>query len=306
MRLGVVVPTPCATIDGVAAQLERLEALGVDSAWMPGIPNGPDILTLLAVAGRATDRIELGTAIVPVFPRHPAALAVQALAVHEALGGRFTLGVGLSHQKVVERQFGLSYERPVAFMRDYLEILRPLLDDGSVDHAGDRLRTRLRLDVARPAPAARPPGVLVAALGPRMLQLAGQLADGTMTWMTGPATIESHVVPRVRAAAEAAGRPAPRVAVSMPVMLTVDEEEGRVRADEAFAIYGRLPAYRAMLDREGASSPGQIALVGDEASLTKALVRLQGAGVTDFQVTPFGDQATIDRTVEYLASRPAG
>jgi 5,10-methylenetetrahydromethanopterin reductase len=300
VRLGVVVRNQGATVEGVAAQLVRLEALGVDSAWMPGIPNGPDILTLLALAGRDTRRLEIGSAILPVFPRHPAALAVQALAVNDALGGRFTLGVGLSHQKVVERQFGLSYERPVGFMRDYLEILRPLLRDGAVDHVGPRLRTRLRLDVPRTAPS--PPGVALAALGPQMLQLAGQIADGVMTWMAGPATIERHVVPGVMAAARAAGRPPPRVLASFPTLLTNDAAAGRAQANEEFAVYGRLPAYRAMLDREGASDPGDIALVGDEWALQAAVGRLRDAGITDLQLTPFGDDAAIDRTVEFLAT----
>lgn len=304
MRLGVVVPNQGATSDGVAASLARLEALGFDSAWMPGIPNGPDILTLLALAGRGTGRIEIGSAILPAFPRHPAALAVQALAVNDALHGRFSLGLGLSHQKVIERQFGLSYERPVGFMRDYLEILRPLLHEGEVDHVGSRLRTRLRLDVTRTA--TEPPAVLLAALGPQMLQLAGQLADGVLTWMTGPSTVEGHVVPGVVAAAADAGRPAPRILVSLPTMLTHDVGSGRAQADEEFALYGRLPAYRAMLDREGVDGPGDIALVGDETALSAELARLRDAGVTDLQATPFGDPSAIDRTIEFLASHLAG
>jgi 5,10-methylenetetrahydromethanopterin reductase len=304
VRVGVVIPNRGASIDGVAGWLTRLEQLGFDSAWIPGIPNGPDILTLLALGGRATSRIEIGSAILPVFPRHPAALAVQALAVNDALDGRFTLGVGLSHQKVIERQFGLSYERPVGFMRDYLDILRPLLSDGEVDHVGSRLRTRLRLDVTRTA--ATPPPVLLAALGSQMLRLAGQRADGTITWMTGLSTVADHVVPGVVAAAAELDRPAPRVVVSLPTLLTHDVVAGRAGADDEFAVYGRLPAYRAMLDREDAAGPGEIALVGDEAALAAALGRLRDVGVTDVQATPFGDQAAIDRTVEFLATRPAG
>lgn len=302
MRIGVVIPNPGATIDGVAGQLDRLERLGLDSAWMPGIPNGPDILTLLAVAGRVTRRIEIGSAIVPALPRHPAALAAQALAVNDALAGRFTLGVGLSHQKVMEGHLGLSYERPVAAMRDYLGILRPLLADQKVDYTGPRLRTRLWLDVARTAETV--PGVLLAALGPQMLRLAGRHADGTITWMTGLTTIEHHVVPAIAAAAREAGRPPPRVLAGLPIMLTDDGDAGRARADEEFALYGRLPSYRAMFEREGARSPGDVALVGDEAALTGALRRVRDTGATEFQATPFGDDATIQRTIEFLASRP--
>lgn len=302
MRLGIVVPNQGATIDTVAARLRWLEGLGVDSAWIPGIPNGPDVLTLLAVGGRGTQAIELGSAVVPALPRHPAALAVQALAVNDALSGRFTLGLGLSHRKVIEGHLGLSYERPVAAMRDYLAVLRPLMAEHAVDHPGERFRARLRLDVTTTAGTV--PGVLVAALGPQMLRLAGRAADGTITWMTGTRTFERHVVPTITAAASEAGRPPPRVLAGFPVLLTGDPAAGRARADEEFALYGRLPPYRAMLDREGAASPADVALVGDERALTAAIRRLRDAGATELQATPFGDAAQIDRTIEFLASRP--
>jgi F420-dependent oxidoreductase-like protein len=302
VRLGVVVPNQRATIDGVAARLRRLEELGVDSAWIPGIPNGPDVLTLLAVGGRATGAIELGSSVLPALPRHPAALAVQALAVNDAVRGRFTLGLGLSHQKVIENHLGLSYERPVAAMADYLAILRPLMVDHAVDHTGELFRTRLRLDVAPTAGTV--PGVLLAALGPQMLRLAGRAADGTITWMAGTETFDRHVVPTITAAAAEAGRPPPRVLAGFPVLLTADVDAGRARADEEFSLYARLPSYRAVLDREGAASPADVALVGDERALTAAIGRLRDAGATELQATPFGDAAAIDRTVEFLASRP--
>jgi len=304
LRFGVVLANDGATIDRVAEQLGRLEALGFDHAWMPGIPNGPDILTLLAVAGRSTAAIEIGSAVVPAYPRHPATLAQQALTVDDALGGRFTLGLGLSHRKVIEDHLGLSYDQPVAYMRDYLEILRPLLAVRSVDYSGPRLRTRFWLDVVHTAEAAPP--VMLAALGARMLELAGQLADGAMTWMGGLRTIEHHVVPRVTAAAEAAGRPPPRVLVSLPVMLTDDRDAAWVLANNQFALYGRLPAYRTALERDGAATPGDVALLGDERTLETAIGRLRDAGVTDFQATPFGDLPTVERTIEFLAGRPGG
>jgi 5,10-methylenetetrahydromethanopterin reductase len=314
LRFGVVVPNGGATTAAVADQLRRIEELGLDHAWMPGIPNGPDILTLLAVAGQATSRLEIGSAVVPAYLRHPAALAMQALTVDEALGGRFTLGVGLSHRKAVER-LGLSYDQPVGYMRDYLAILRPLLVSGSVDHTGPRLRTRLWLDLVRPRPhgadgtgGVAAPAVMLAALGPRMLRLAGEVADGAMTWMAGLPTIEQHIVPTLTAAARDAGRPPPRVLVSLPTMLTGGGEvdAGRALAAAEFDVYGRLPAYQAALARAGATGPADIALVGDERALGQAIGRLRDAGVTDFQATPFGDAATIDRTIEFVASRPGG
>lgn len=304
LRIGVVVPNAGATVDGVADWLRRIEELGLDHAWMPGIPNGPDILTVLALAGRATERIEIGSAVVPAYLRHPVALATQALAVDDALAGRFTLGVGLSHQKVVESHLGLSYDHPVAYMSDYLAILQPLLATGSVDHVGTQLRTKIWLDVARTGDGGSRPPVMLAALGPQMLRLAGRQADGVMTWMAGVQAIEDHVVPTVTEAASTAGRPPPRVLASLPVMLTDDVDAARTRADDEFALYGRLPAYRAMLALAGATRVGDIALVGDERMLTDAIGRLRDAGVTDLQVTPFGDAAAADRTVEFIASRP--
>ena len=156
MRIGVVVPNQRATVESVRAHLVRLEQLGVDSAWMPGIPNGPDILTLLAVAGQATEHLELGTAIVPTHPRHPVALAAQALTVDDALGGRLTLGIGVSHEKVIDGQLGLDFDRPVRHVREYLSILRPLLAEQRVDFQGETMRTRIRLDASVQRPAAAP------------------------------------------------------------------------------------------------------------------------------------------------------
>lgn len=307
MRVGLVLANHGATIAGVADELRRAEALGFDSAWIPGIPNGPDVVTLLAVAGASTRRIEVGSAVLPALPRHPAALAAQALVAGEALGGRFTLGLGVSHRKVVEGHLGLEYDRPVSLMRDYLAILRPLLREQRVDHAGPRLRTRLRLDVAT---AQRPPPVMLAALGPAMVHLAGTAADGVMTWMAGPETLATAIVAGAHAAAAAAGRPAPRVLASFPVALTGAgagaRDAARARADEDFSLYGRLPAYRAALAREGDGGPGQVALVGDERHLARAIARVRDAGVTDLQATPYGDPPTIERTIEYLAGRPAG
>jgi len=302
MRIGVVVPNQRATVASVRAHLVRLEHLGVDSAWMPGIPNGPDILTLLAVAGQATEHLELGTAIVPTHPRHPVALAAQALTVDDALGGRLTLGIGVSHEKVIDGQLGLDFDRPVRHVREYLSILRPLLAEQRVDFQGETMRTRIRLDASfsgRP-----PPPVLLAALGEQMLRVAGSLADGFVSWMTGLRTLEDHSIPVITAAAREAGRPAPRIMVGLPILLTEDAPAGRARADEEFAIYGRLPSYRAMLEAEGATGPGDIAVVGDEAAIAGTLKRVEEMGATDFQATPFGDEDEIARTVELLASRP--
>ena len=237
----------------MVALLERYRAAGFDHAFASQI-FGPDALTLLAVAGSRVPGIGLGTGVVPVYPRHPMMLAQQALTVQAATDNRLLLGIGLSHQVVVEGMWGLSYERPAAYMKEYLASLMPLLHGEAVRCEGERVTTNAfaPLEIAD----VEPPPVLVAALGDTMLKLAGRVADGTITWMTGTGTIEGHIAPTISAAAEAAGRPSPRVVVSLPIAVTADHEAARDRMNEAFAIYPNLPAYKAMLDKEGAAVAG--------------------------------------------------
>ena len=228
--------------------------------------------------------IEVGTAVVPTYPRHPAALAQQALTAQAALSGRLTLGIGLSHQIVIEGMFGYSFESPARHMREYLAVLLPILREGRVSFAGETMRAEIGLT----APRDHNVPVLLAALAPRMLRLAGREADGTVLWMTGPATIESHIVPAITAAAADAGRPAPRVVCLLPVCVTGDPDGARERAAQMFSIYGQLPSYRAMLDQEGAAGPGDVAIVGDEAAVAAQIEVLGGVGVTDFVAAEFG------------------
>ena len=268
------------------ALLERYRAAGLDHAFASQI-FGPDALTLLAVAGSRVPGIGLGTGVVPVYPRHPMMLAQQALTVQAATDNRLLLGIGLSHQVVVEGMWGLSYERPAAYMKEYLASLMPLLHGEAVRCEGERVTTNAfaPLEIAD----VEPPPVLVAALGDTMLKLAGRVADGTITWMTGTGTIEGHIAPTISAAAEAAGRPAPRVVVSLPIAVTADHEAARDRMNEAFAIYPNLPAYKAMLDKEGAAVAGDIGFIGDEEAVAASIARLADAGATDFVAALVGD-----------------
>jgi F420-dependent oxidoreductase-like protein len=299
VKFGVVIANQRATVDRVGEELDRVEALGYDSAWMPGIPNGPDVLTLFAATAHRTRRIEVGPAIVSAHGRHPVALASQALTSNDALGGRLTLGIGVSHQRVVEDFFGLDYSHPARYMTEYLQVLLPLLRGEKAEHAGQLLHTSYRLDVAA-SPA--PPSVFIAAVGPKMLDVAGTYADGAATWMVGLRTLSEHTVPLVRAAAERAGRPEPRVLASLPIALTNDDEAAAAWAVDEFGMYGRLPAYKAVLEREGLDSAAGIAIYGDEGTLIKAVDRVRDSGVTDLQITPFGDDEARRRTVEFLAT----
>src|SRR5213592_1750506 len=204
-----------AGVDGLIAQAKRAEADGFASGWFANIM-GMDAIMAAALCARETRRIELGTAVVPTFPRHPHAMAQQALSAQAIAGGRFTLGIGLSHQIVIEGMLGLSFAKPYSHMKEYLAVLGPLVRTGSVSHEGAEYRVNFALDV----PGATPCPILVAALAPKMLALAGREADGTITWMTGLRTVAEHTVPRITEAAAAAGRPAPRVVVSLPIAVT--------------------------------------------------------------------------------------
>lgn len=282
----------------VVASVREVAEQGFAGYWLPQVFDY-DALTVLAVAGQAVPGIELGTAVVPTYPRHPMALAGQALTTASASGNRLTLGIGLSHQVVVENMWGLSFDRPLRHMREYLSVLLPLLRGEAADFAGEVITGRGPTAV----PGAERVPVLLAALGSKMLALAGSETDGTVTWMTGPRTIADHVAPSVTAAAEAAGRPAPRVVACLPVLVTDDEAAARERAAKAFSIYGTLPSYRAMLDREGAAGPGDVAIVGDEAAVRAGIGRLADAGATDFVAAEFGrDDAEQARTRDLLRS----
>jgi 5,10-methylenetetrahydromethanopterin reductase len=299
MRIGVMSgAVDGGDLDALVAQAKDLESAGFSSIWAANI-FGLDAITAMAIVGRETTRIEVGTAVVPTYPRHPTAIAQQALTAGAASKGRFALGIGLSHKLVIEDMLGFSYDKPARHMKEYLEVLCPLLRGESVSHQGDEYRVNAGLQV----PGAQPVPLLVAALGPVMLKLTGRMADGTITWMTGPKTLENHIVPVLSAAAEKAGRPAPRVVAGLPIALTQDAAKAREKMSEIFAMYGTLPSYRAMLDREGSEGPAGVALVGDEADLRAQIGRLRDVGVTDFDaaITPVEEGAS-ERTLEFLAS----
>ena len=259
-----------------------------------------DALVALTIVGREAQGIELGTAVVPTWFRHPFALGAEALTTQAAVGGRLRLGIGLSHKPVTEDRFDIPFVRPVRHMREYLAVLNPLLTTGKVSAKGEVWSGELEV---APLEGASPPQVLVAALGPQMLRLTGREADGTILWMVGPRTIASHIAPTIGEAAERAGRPAPRIVASLPVCVTDDADGVRQRAATVFAGYGVLPSYRAMLDREGAPGPQDAAVIGDERTVRDHLEAIAEAGATDFAAVEFvrGDEER-DRTRALLKS----
>jgi 5,10-methylenetetrahydromethanopterin reductase len=255
------------------------------------------------VAGVRTSRIELGVGIVPTYPRHPLALAQQVATTQAFSGGRLTLGVGVSHRPVIEDLHGLRYTRPAAHMRDYLSVLAPLLRVGSVRHRGEFYQ----VDGGFVVPGTSPVPVLVGALSPLMVQAAGELADGVVTWLAGPRSLGEQIVPQLIAAAR--GRPAPRVVAALPLAVCADASLARRAADEVFARYAGLDNYHRLLVREGVSSLGAVAIVGTEADIEKQIGRLSDVGVTELWpiVFPVGDDAAGSRqqTRALLAERAA-
>jgi F420-dependent oxidoreductase-like protein len=291
------------TIERMIGQVQEAEADGFDAVWFAG-GVGVDPLTVIALAGRETDRIELGTSIIPTYPRHPVAMAQQAAGVQQAIGdpGRFTLGIGVSHRPAVEDMLGIPYDRPGKNMREYLSVLRPLLHDGKVDFAGEFYKVRAQMA----PPAGEPVPVLVAALAPVMLRAAGTLAEGTITWMANARAIETHVSPILRRAAADAGRGEPRLVVGLPGAVCDDAAEGKAEAAKQFAGYGMLSNYQRILAHGGVDGPGDAVITGDEASVRSQLQGLLDAGGTDVWAAIFpvgGDRrASRARTRELLRS----
>ena len=282
MRIGVFVGASTAdliSLDELIGRIKQAEADGFDSFWVPHISaRGYDALTVLALAGTQTSRIELGVGVVPTYPRHPVALAQQALTTAAASDGRFVLGIGPSHRPGIEGSFGLSYDRPALHTREYLSVLRPLMEEGRVQFSGEFYNVTAELDVPN-----RPQcPVLISALAPRMLRLAGERADGTITWMAGPRTIKEHITPRIGRSADASGRETPRVCVGLPTAICDDEASGRRQAAADFERYGQLVNYRRVLDIEGVEGPSEVAVVGNEDSLRRQLQDFAAGGATDF------------------------
>ena len=301
MRIGLMGGATAAMGSGIKDLVEfskDAESRGFDSIWLANI-FGLDAVGACAIAGWETDKIEFGTAVTPTYPRHPGALAQQALTTSVACGGRFALGIGLSHQLVIEGMYGMSYDKPAAHMKEYLSIIAPLLKGEAADFSGQQLTGRMTLDV----PGATGVPLIIAALGPAMLKLAGTYADGTVTWMTGPKTMEEHIIPSINAAAEAAAKPAPRTVCGLPIVLTNDVDAAREKIAKELEIYGMLPSYRAMLDREGVAGPAELSLVGDEASLRASIQRLRDIGVTDFNaaIMPVAE-GVMENTLDLLQS----
>ena len=281
-------------------EIAQREEQGFASYWTPQVGTF-DALTMLALAGRETSRIELGTAVVPSYPRHPSALAQQAATVNALCDGRLLLGVGPSHAPGIEA-LGLAYDRPALHMREYVSVLKALGSEGRVDFHGSMYQVRTGFA----CPDAKPFAVLISALAPLMLKAAGEVADGTVTWMVGKNTIRASTAPRIAKAAAAAGRAKPRVVVGLPVCVHDDKQQATARAVQIFQGYGQLPNYRRQLDAEGIDQAGEIAVVGDEDEVRGELQAYFDAGASEViaSIYPAGDDSrgSFARTTALLES----
>lgn len=295
-------------IDRLRADARWADDAGFATVWLPQVPDEFDVLTMAALVGAETERIEVGTAVVPVQPSHPIALARHALSVQAVCNGRLSLGLGVSHHWIIDEMLGLPYERPVQTLGCYLDVLdQAFAGPGQVDVENEMFRVHNPLDVTDLAPTP----VLVAALGPRMLELAGARTEGTILWMADERVIASHVVPHITKGAAAAGRPSPRIVAGVPVCLCREDEVDAAvaRTNRILAEADVSPNYQRLLDRGDASNVGDLLAAGSETSVSKRLRAFADAGATDIsvRVVPIGDNrdellASLRRTREYLAS----
>ncbi|MBF6339165.1 TIGR03564 family F420-dependent LLM class oxidoreductase [Nocardia abscessus] len=311
MRVGVMIGPEKGDsgrkLERMLRDIEWAESAGMDTAWIPQIPTDFDALITIAAMGLRTSRIELGTAVVPLQAQHPIAMARQALSAHAAAGGRLALGVGPSHHWIVRDMLGLPYDKPAAYTRDYLEVLNAgLRGPGSVDVENETFTVHNPLDLGPVAPVP----VLIAALGPVMLRIAGEQADGTVLWMADERAIADHVVPKIAKAAADAGRAAPRVVAGLPVCLCEPGrvDEARERANRILGEAEISPNYQRLLDQGDARDIGDLCLAGDEAQIAAGLRRYAEAGATDISVRllPIGETrdelvASKRRTREMIA-----
>jgi F420-dependent oxidoreductase-like protein len=286
-----------ASVDAIADHAQQAASDGFSSYWLAEHPTGGlDALTVLTVVGLKVAEIELGTAVVPTFPRHPMVLAGQALTARSVIGNRLTLGIGLSHE-VMMAQLGLSFDRPIRHLKDYLGVLMPLLAEGKVAYDGESIRCDADSFFK---PEVRCP-VVVAALGPQALKVTGRMADGTTLAWVGPRTVREHIKPRLTEAASAADRPSPRIIATLPICVTDDEQRVRALISRTLTMYAELPSYKAMFEREGVAEPGDLALVGSASRVSELIAELAEAGVTDYAASEFTtNQQEREQTRELL------
>ncbi|MFF5389526.1 MULTISPECIES: TIGR03564 family F420-dependent LLM class oxidoreductase [unclassified Streptomyces] len=287
-------------IDDTVRLAREARDAGLHSAWF-GQSFAYDSPSLAAIVGREVPGLQVGTAAIPVFGRHPLVVSAQAQTAQAATGGRYHLGLALGTRHLTETAFGLPYERPIGLLREFLTALRPLLETGRADFRGELLTATTPYSAS--VPGAEPPvPVLVAAMGPQALRVSGELADGILPFLAGPRALAEHIVPAVNAAAEAAGRPAPRVVALVPGVVTSDADAVREASAEALALYEKIPSYRRVIELSGAERAAGLALIGDEETVAEGVRRYREAGATEvvFTATEVNGEEDRRRTWKLL------
>ncbi|MFB7447742.1 TIGR03564 family F420-dependent LLM class oxidoreductase [Streptomyces sp. NPDC056194] len=292
-------------VDDTVRLAREAYGAGLHSAWF-GQTFAYDSPSLAAIVGREVPGLHVGTSAIPVFGRHPLLVSSQAQTAQAATGGRYHLGLALGTRHLTETAFGLPYERPIGLLREFLTALRPLLETGEADFHGELLTATTPYPAA--VPGAAPVPVLVAAMGPQALRVSGELADGVLPFLAGPRALERDIVPAVTAAAEAAGRPAPRIVALVPGVVTADAEGVREKAAEALALYERIPSYQRAIELSGADGAAGVAAIGDEEAVAAEVRRYREAGATEvvFTATDLGGEEDRRRTWKLLGELSRG
>ena len=291
MKIGAMLLKPPKSPSDLIEVAKRIERAGLDHLWVSHV-FGFDSISVMGLIGREVPRISLGTAVTPTYPRHPTAMAQQGLTTAAFSGNRFTLGIGVSHRKIIEDFMGLSFDKPAHHMREYLSILMPLARGEQVSFSGSGYRvSNFRLNI----PDVKPMPVVLGALGSKMLEIAGELTDGTNTWMVGYKTIRDHIVPGLK-------NPKSKVIGGVPIVLTNQVDQAKEQISKILKGYGKVPSYRAMLDMENADGPADVASVGDEKTLREEIYKYRDAGVTEFNAyIMHTDKGATERTLQFLS-----
>jgi F420-dependent oxidoreductase-like protein len=291
MRIGLWIEDAARRLGEIAADAQAAQEHGISRIWFSQ-REGWDSLSLITALAPLVPEIRFGVGVVPIYPRHPLALAAQALSVQAATGNRLTLGIGSSHPVIVEGQYGLSMDQPAKYMRAYVEALAPLLAGEPVNVEGIlTAKGKVAID------GAEAPELLIAALGPRMLQIAGELTDGTVTSWAGPEVIADYVRPTLDKAS-----PGKEIVACVCVAVTSDPTAAHQWIKDRYGLAGSLPAYRAILDRGAAAGPEDTAVLGDEAEVSRQIQRFADAGATEFMIAPVGTAEDQTRTIAYAHS----
>ena len=304
MRYGMALGSAPKPLPAYVETIERYEEMGLDSVWSAQL-FGADALTVFALAGATTSRIQLGTAVIPTYSRHPLVLASQALTTQAATGNRLVLGVGSSHRDRVEGVLGADYEKPAQYLREYLGVLPRLLEGERFDYQGERVHVNTTSVFGRAGVVgAEAPPVYVGTMFPISLRAAGEFADGVITWLVGPTTLAEEVIPRVRETAASAGRPQPRVVAGIPITMCAkaDTQEHTDLVNSRLESFVSLPVYKKVLDREGATGPSDLAAIGAEQAVVDRLQAYANAGVDEVYGVCFADDDALFRTAGFLGS----